>query len=113
MKLKAYEIDLIRNKSIQSCAQQYIARKYRTEHPDGEFDNAGRWYPDEIEELDTSMYRSPSRAYKYSYMLACRTVEHVAKLHGFTKKDEVLAIKRVVKVFKSDMTIEYFIQNNS
>lgn len=113
MKLTQNEIALLINKDIQSAAAQYIARKDRTEHPDGEFDNAGRWYPDETEKLNTDMYRSPSRAYKYSYMLACRTVEHVANLHGFTNKDELLAIKRVAKIMKSDLSIEEYISIHS
>lgn len=113
MKLKQDEIDLLINKFIQNAAKQYIRRQDRSEHPDGKFDNAGRWYPDDIEELDTDMYRSPSRAYPYSYMLACRSLEHIAKLNGFSKKNELLAIKRIVRIFRADISIQEFISNNS
>lgn len=60
----------------------YTARKDRIVHPEGKFDNAGRWYPNEDENADgfTSTVRSPSRSWPYSYMVSARTRKHVAAL---------------------------------
>jgi hypothetical protein len=59
----------------------YEALRDRVIHPDGKFDNAGRWYPSEAEDCGVSrVICTPSRAYPYSYMIACRTRKHVAKL---------------------------------
>ena len=59
----------------------YTARKTRRTHPEGRTDNAGRWYPGDREDAGvSSRIRSPSRAWPWSYMLACRTRKHVAQL---------------------------------
>lgn len=58
----------------------YRARQSRRVHPRGRFDGAGRWYPDEAAEGGTPAVRTPSRAWPYSYMLACRTRRWVARL---------------------------------
>lgn len=60
----------------------YTARKERLTHPNGKFDNAGRWYPSEAEDADgfTNHLRSPSRAWPYSYMTGARTRKHIAGL---------------------------------
>jgi len=61
--------------AITEC---YEARRDRKVHPEGKFDSAGRWYPSSSE--GTPSVRSPSRAWPYSYLLACRTRRHVAGL---------------------------------
>lgn len=59
----------------------YEALRDRVIHPDGKFDNAGRWYPSEAEDCGISrVIRTPSRAYPYSYLVACRTRKHVTQL---------------------------------
>lgn len=61
--------------------ETYQARKARTEHPDGTFDKAGRWYPSEEERCECcASVRSPSRRFPYSYMTHCRTKKHVTNL---------------------------------
>lgn len=62
--------------AAQSILDRYDRLQSRDEHPDGRFDCAGRWYP------TTSLpccdrIRSPRRAYPYSYMVHCRTLDHV------------------------------------
>lgn len=58
-------------------------RQDRNEHPRGEFDNAGRWYPSAEERCECcSEIREPSRAWPNSLNKHCRSVEHVASLHG-------------------------------
>lgn len=113
MNLSQYEIFLLLDEDIKRCAKQYIAKQNREEHPKGSFDNGGRWYPDDSEKLNTEGHRSQSRQFPYSYLLACRSLEHVAYLYDITEKDKILAIKRVAKALKSDTSIEAFIAKNS
>jgi len=60
----------------------YEARRDRVVHPEGTFDNAGRWYPSERESCGGSgtQVRGPSRKWPYSYMHRCRTKAHVSNL---------------------------------
>jgi hypothetical protein len=60
----------------------YDARKDRDVHPEGTFDKAMRWYPSDREDCGGSgtRVRSPSRKWPYSYMLRCRTKDHVRTL---------------------------------
>lgn len=70
------------------AARAYDARQNRVEHPDGEFDKAGRWYPSDDERQDCCSYvRGPSRAWPYSYMKHCRSAAHVAALYGVSERD--------------------------
>lgn len=61
-------------------------RQGRTEHPEGEFDKAKRWYPHGVEDCTDddcgSDIRSPSRRFPYSLMVHCRTLRHVAWLYS-------------------------------
>lgn len=68
---------------VTACvARAYEARQERRVHPDGDFDKAKRWYPSDVEDADGdgSCVRAPSRAWPYSYMLRCRTRQHVRVL---------------------------------
>lgn len=62
----------------------YAARRQRRVNPEGGFDRKGRWYPSDREDADGdgSSTRSPSRAWPYSYLLRCRTRQHVRVLVG-------------------------------
>lgn len=64
----------ISNEQVQAV---YEAMRNRQIHPDGKFDNAGRWYPSEAECIGLANIRSPSRNWPYSYLVACRTRKHV------------------------------------
>ncbi len=73
---------------IDAAAREFIARKDRDSHPDGKFDNAGRWYPSDDEWTPGCRYvREPSRAWPYSLMQHCRTAEHVAELYNVDPSD--------------------------
>jgi hypothetical protein len=85
------------------AAGRYIARRERWEHPQGEFDAGGRWYPSPSEGLDTRCYRTPSRRWPYSYMLACRTVKHCAYLEH---ADDLTLVRRIVRIAVSAKTVE-------
>lgn len=57
-------------------------------NPSGTFDKQGRWYPDDDEREECcDSIRSPSRAYPYSYMVHCRSYEHVARKYCVDIKD--------------------------
>ncbi len=72
--------------AVLRAAERYIRQRDRIEPPDGGTDNAGRWYPEASEQLDTRRYRYPSRTWPWSYMVACRTIAHCAKLEGIPEK---------------------------
>ena len=55
----------------------YTMLKEREIHPSGTFDKAGRFY---AEHDDLISVRTPSRAYPYSHMTACRTRKYVKKV---------------------------------
>lgn len=79
---------------IQAAAREYIARRDRHTHPDGDFDSAGRWYPAESEACACcDSVRSPSRSWPYSLLVHCRSLAHVAALHGV----EPLALRRAAR----------------
>lgn len=90
------------DKKIEAAARCYINRQSRIEHPEGEFDNAQRWYPSDEEEQECCAgIRSPSRSWPYSYMQHCRTMTHVAHLHGVEERElrrQVRAIRKAEKV---------------
>jgi hypothetical protein len=74
--------------NYRAAAECYRRRQSRREHPDGTFDKRGRWYPADCEEQPCCAFiRSPSARWPYSYMTHCRTVGHVAALHGIPVGD--------------------------
>lgn len=82
--------------TLEQAARTFIARRDRTAHPTGKFDNAGRWYPSEAETCDCcSAVRSPSRAHPYSYMVHCRTLKHVANLYGVSESELRKEVRRL------------------
>lgn len=80
--------------AAHAAAAAYIARQQRREHPAGKFDNAGRWQPSAAERCDCcDRVRTPSRAYKYSLMVHCRTMAHIANLYGVSVQDVRKAVR--------------------
>lgn len=80
--------------ALTQATATYLARKDRTAHPTGEFDKRGRWYASATESQSCCAgIRTPSAAYPYSEMIHCRTIEHVAALHGV----EAAALRRAVR----------------
>ena len=87
------------NTQLETAARVYISRRDSVSHPAGKFDNAGRWYPADAEHCECcNAVRSPSRAFPYSYIKHCRTIEHVAHLYGVDAK----ALRREVKRLEPD-----------
>jgi hypothetical protein len=73
----------------------YISRRDRQSHPEGTFDKQSRWYPSTEERCDCcASIRTPSAAYPYSYLVHCRTAEHIASLFGISLDDLSAAIRR-------------------
>lgn len=71
-------------RSLAAAVTEYKRRVNRQSHPKGTFEKNGAWYPDpDREEQDCCAHvRRPSRAWPYSLMKHCRSVEHVAALFG-------------------------------
>jgi hypothetical protein len=69
--------------ALEAAYRTWRARQDRTAHPAGHTDRGGRWYPADDEYRPCcDQVRSPSRAYPWSLMLHCRSITHVAALHG-------------------------------
>jgi len=70
-------------RDLEAATACWRRRHDRREHPAGTFDRQSRWYPGDSErQTCCDSVRGPSRAWPYSYMLHCRSVEHVAALYG-------------------------------
>jgi Uncharacterised protein family (UPF0158) len=70
------------------AGREFVCRELRLHHPDGTFDDGGRFYPSEKEVRDCcANIRAPSRAFPFSLMTHCRTVKHVAKLYDVSQKE--------------------------
>jgi len=81
------EINDEQEKRELEALAEFEDRQIRKIHPDGKFDNAGRWYPSDDEWCPCcNSVRSPSRAYPYNYMVHCRTLGHVANLYSVSEK---------------------------
>jgi hypothetical protein len=66
---------------------EFVCRELRLHHPDGTFDEGGRFYPSEKEARDCcATIRAPSREFPFSLMKHCRTIKHVAKLYEVSEK---------------------------
>ena len=79
----------------------FIERKERIAHPKGSTDNAGRWYPSCRDKavFPSNEYRSPSRAYPWSYMLACRTAAQCARIYDADLTDTRRIANAIKKVW--------------
>ncbi len=69
------------------AAIEYLRRKNRISHPSGKCDNGGRWYPFGKDEQVMASVRAPSREWPWSYMHACRTVGHCARLYDIDEQE--------------------------
>ncbi|MDP9438450.1 MAG: hypothetical protein M3P49_06875 [Actinomycetota bacterium] len=76
------------------AAAEYLARRDRLTHPEGEFDSGGRFYLYAREKQGCcAEIREPSLAHPYSYMVHARTLGHVASLYAAEAK----AVRRAAK----------------
>ncbi|HNY42107.1 MAG TPA: hypothetical protein PKJ41_17010 [Bryobacteraceae bacterium] len=92
---------------VLRAAFKFLRRKHRIEHPDGKFDNGGRWYPAHSEPLDTGCFRSPSRRFKYSYLTACRSARHCAVIEHCA---DVTLVRRIALRIEKSESIEQAIE---
>ena len=88
-------------KKLRAAALHHLDLKERGAHPVGEFDKAGRWWPVTRYACCESI-RTPSRAYPYSLITHCRTVEHVAHECGYEPTVLRAAVARVKKEIEGD-----------
>lgn len=85
--------------NLDTAVQAYLNRQARTTHPAGKFDKGGRWYPSEDEYCDCCRsIRTPSRAWPYSLMVHCRTMEHIAHLYNVDLRELRRAVRQARKV---------------
>ena len=85
-------------KKRRILAQHCLDLQSRKSHPDGRCDNGGRWYPDSQYDCCKGI-REPSRAYPWSMMAHCRTVDHVAHQH----KIEPKVLRKLVNRLKKEI----------
>jgi Uncharacterised protein family (UPF0158) len=79
---------------------EFVCRELRLHHPDGTFDEGGRFYPSEKEARDCcATIRAPSRAFPFSLMKHCRTIKHVAKLYDVTER----AVKAEAEIVRQQL----------
>lgn len=96
--------DAARFDSALSALTTFALRQARIEHPEGSFDNAGRFYPSDDEDCGVTSYiRSPSRSWPNSYMLACRSLDHCERLVD-ADHDDVLLLRRYFKTVEVSLT---------
>lgn len=76
---------------IVDVALTWRRRVDRDEHPEGRFDNAGRFYLSEACGKHCDVVRAPSRAIPYPKMQHGRTLTHVASRAGLTEEETFLA----------------------
>jgi hypothetical protein len=98
------------NKVFEATVE-YLLRKERYSHPDGKSDKS-RWYPSDTErKICCNSIRSPSRAYPWSLMTHCRSIEHVAMLYGVDKTEikECLKKKNLPLLLGFNKTIDKII----
>ena len=81
-------------KEIEKAAQEFINRRDRITHPDGNFDKARRF---ELSEIETCAccegIRTPSRAFPFSMMTHARSARHIASLFNV----DVTEMKRLAR----------------
>lgn len=99
---------------VKKAAQEFEDLRDRKSHPEGKFDNAGRWYPSEYCPCCNNI-RSPSRAYPYTLLTHCRSAAHLAYVYEIEASDirsaskigsEVWALKKALEAEKAQKALE-------
>lgn len=83
---------------LEAAAKSYIRRKNRVEHPEGEFEVNGCWYPSKKERCPVcGCVREPSGAWPYTLSQHCRSAEHMANKHGVLRVELLRVSKKLEK----------------
>lgn len=77
----------------EDIKEVYLSLKEREIHPTGTFDKQGRWYAKHRELI---CVRSPSKAYPYSELLACRTHKYVEAIAEKCQPTTIEELRRLV-----------------
>jgi len=81
-------------------ALEFLNLQKRNKHPNGYFDAAKRWYPDESEKCqECESIREPSYRFPNSKMVHCRTLKHIMSKYN-VKSENGKFIKRICKEYK-------------
>lgn len=84
-----------------AAINRYRRRQARAEHPEGEFDSGGRWYPSARESHGVMhRIRPPSLTHPNSLMLACRSLGHCEAIEGADHRITLL-VQRWIKHLES------------
>ena len=106
---KLFECEVTEISKALQALIKYARRQERSEHPDGAFDSARRWYPTAEEDCGVTRWaRCPSRAFPFSYMSACRSLSHCEDLLD-ADNAVVLKAKKWVKEQAEKSTQEDFL----
>jgi len=65
---------------VANAALLYLLRQLRIVDPSGHFDDTGRRYADDDEQLPCCKKHQPSRKNPYCMTKHCRTLEHITRL---------------------------------
>lgn len=79
---------------VMAAAREYRDLRDRRTNPVGSFDKAGRWWPTVA---CACAVRTPSRAWPYSYLVHCRTADHVAETRGVARVEVLRAARALDK----------------
>jgi hypothetical protein len=71
---------------LLKALEEYLSLKFRVSHPEGKFDNKGRWYPSGLLSCCLKV-NAPTHRFPYSYMTHCRTRVHIATKYNIELKD--------------------------
>lgn len=91
-------VEAVHGKAALKALIEWHARQERDEHPDGEFDDARRFYPNDSEYCECCRFiRRPTRNLPMSLMMHCRSLEHISNLYGLTPEDVECAAYGVIR----------------
>jgi hypothetical protein len=81
---------------LEMAVRDYLDKKSKKTNPDGQFDNAGRWFPSEAEEnWCCSGIRPPSRGFPYSMLTHCRSAFHIAEKYEVERNHLIQRARKI------------------
>lgn len=115
MKKQLKQLKLATQEQLNSAIEAYGLYERRQnckEWPEGSFDKHKRWYPSKKEDCGvTDSIRSPSHKFPFSYLHACKSLEHCEQLmvaeHELTLAVKYLSKKWDIKAFEPDFKQEF------
>jgi len=91
----------------------YLKRRDREAHPEGHFDQGGRWYSEGRDAQVMTLCRLPSRRWPFPEMHTCRTLSHCARYHDadeLTSRRISNAIEHLISGTKLTKPAEQYVE---